>query len=377
MKIILVSRSWPSNDRSGVPLAAAEHAKILISDGHEVSIIGSYESVLFENLSGCDKYFVSSKGTGALHSYVSVDKKRLQDIYNQILPDLIIVEAWQTSLTEAAIDIALKRSLPVLVISHGISVHKFSNSWIDFFHAISWFPYKLRLKNRLRKINAITALDMESKSSRFYDRDLALRVNVPVIELVNTPINFASKIKLKSQRKLQIILIGYFSRVKNQMAAIDLFKELPGNLSLVFVGARTGKYYESCLKKVAKLGLESRVFFYEDHECNINEEISNSILMLSTSLTEVLSISLLEAMASGTPFVATSCGANSSLQAGVVTSNRECQKRSLLKIITDEDYWNTLSKQGILQYQARFKPNNVVKGLRNAVMRATSGRLNE
>ena len=165
MKIIVVSRSWPSNDKSGVPLAAFEHAKILINDGHELSIIGSYESVLHEKLPNCNKYFVSSRGSGALYSPVSADKKHLQDIFNQIMPDLIIVEAWQTALSDVTIDIAVKNELPILVISHGISIHKFSNSLVDICYAFSWLPYKLNLKRRLKKINALAVLDMESKST--------------------------------------------------------------------------------------------------------------------------------------------------------------------------------------------------------------------
>ncbi len=367
LKVIIVSRSWPSHEKSGVSLAAHQHAQILLDEGCDVSIVGSSITVLKETLNATNKFHVESSGSGTIYSKSRVNKPLLHEIFESIKPDLVIVEGWQTSLTDAAIDIASGRKLPLMVISHGISLHPFSNSLFDIARSFFWAPYRLRLKKRISNINALTSLDLDSKSPRFYDRDLANQLNVPVFNLVNSPINWRSNINDKSQRKKQIIVVGYFSYIKNQLAAIGMLAELPEDLKLVFVGPKKGSYYEKCVQLVVSKGLCSRVLFYDDNECNLAEEISDSLVMLCTSITEVLPISILEAMASRTPYVAPEIGAIPSLRSGVIVNDIDSQKDAIERLINDENYWNEISNKGAAEYEARFTLKNVSNQLMNAV----------
>jgi len=104
MRITVISRSWPSNERSGVSLAAASHVKILASQGHGISIIGASRTVLSENLPVQGRYHVSASGSGALYSPSRVDREKLAQVLRETRPDLVIVEAWQTALTDAAVE---------------------------------------------------------------------------------------------------------------------------------------------------------------------------------------------------------------------------------------------------------------------------------
>ncbi len=370
MRIVVVSRSWPSDERSGVSLAASEHVKMLLSEGHEVSIVGSFPSVVNENPQVSNKYCVSSHGSGALYSPAFVDRKHLSSIFIAEKPDLIVVEAWQTALTDAAIDIGFNMSLPVLMISHGVSLHKLSNSIFDILKAIAWIPYRFRLGSKISKLSAITTLDFESSSLRFYDRQVALKLGVPIVSLLNSPVNWMPNLNAVVERKSQVIVVGYYSPIKNQLRAIDLIRGLPNFLTFKFIGPKKGRYFKSCLKRVDNLGLGNRVSFNEDYEINIAEEISKSLMVLSTSKTEVLPLILLEAMASGTPFVATSVGAVSSLRAGIIADDISSQRVAISSLANDKYLWSRTSLIGRKEYESRYSYESISLNLEHAVKTA-------
>ncbi len=238
---------------------------------------------------------------------------------------------------------------------------------LDIFRSLLWFPYRLKLKSRISTISALTSLDLDSKSKRFYDRYIANQANLPVFNLVNSPVNWTFNLKSRSERENQIIVVGYFSYIKNQLAAIEVFAELPEDLKLIFVGPKKGRYYKKCIDRVIQKGLCSRVFFYDDTECNLAEEIAKSLVMLCTSVTEVLPISILEAMACRTPYVAPFIGAIPSLRSGVVVNDINSQKEAIEHLINDEVFWNDISNKGATEFAARFTLKNVTNQLINTV----------
>jgi glycosyltransferase involved in cell wall biosynthesis len=372
MRILVISRSWTSDESSGVSLIASEHVRMLLKAGHVVSIAGSYPSVLKDSLEVLYRFHIPSKGSGSLYSPSSVDVEKLKIAIEKSKAELIICEAWQTALTDRAIDIAYEMNVPVLMVSHGVSVHAFKNGFLDFARAILWFYYKCKkLPTRISRLAAITTLDEYSDSSRFYDRDIAKIYKIPIKLLVNSPINWRESILDFNHRKRKIIVIGYFSMVKNQLAALDLLASLPKDIELTFIGRKVGSYYFKCLKRVTDLGLNSRVKFLQDDECVIADEIANSIILLSTSITEALPVNLLEAMACGTPFVATSVGAIPSIGAGIIADNSIDQRNAILSLVNNFDYWTNLSQIGYNVYRTRYSQDHVRKSLLDAVETAT------
>ena len=368
MRITVISRSWPSNERSGVSLAVSEHVLMLLSDGHLVTIIGSHMSVVNESLNVYDKKYVKASGSGAIYSPAFVDLECLSNSILNSNPDLIVIESWQTSITDAAIDVAYEFKIPTLMISHGVSLHPYNKSAINILRSLAWFFYKkFQLPKRIARLSVITALDMSCESPRFYDRYLAHRFGIPVLPLVNSPINFSNTIKERSRRKKQILVVGYFSPVKNQLESLEIMSKLPLNLVFLFVGKRTGTYFKDCFLRAKALGIESRVSFLEDHECTLSEEIGNSLAVLCTSLTEVLPITLLEAMASGTPFVAPPVGAVPSLNAGIIVSGHDEKISAIIDLVNDELLWKKLSINGFFQYRNFFTREIVKKQLGVAI----------
>lgn len=373
MRILLVSRSWPSRERSGVSLVAAAHAEMLVELGHDVAILGSHKSVLQEMLPVSRRYHVQSSGSGALYSPAHVDHNAIAAVIKDFEPRLVVVEAWQTALTDAAVDVAYRHKVPVLMVSHGVSLHSFSCQLLDRIRALGWLAYRYyRLPRLISKLSVLTTLADKAPSPRFHDRDLAIRLGKPVQQLGNFPVHWRKNVKNRTQRKPQILVVGYFSAIKNQLAALDVMRRLPQEITLRFVGRRDGAYYQQCVKRVQKWGLAKRVIFVEDHECNLAEEIGDSLLLLSTSLTEALPICLIEAMACGTPFVATPVGAVPDLGAGLICITLEEQVDAVLAFLHDPSLWVQQSQQGLLAYRAGYTRERIKQGLAAAVSSANN-----
>lgn len=170
MNITVVSRSWPSNERSGVSLVAALHVKVLQELGHKISIIGSNKLIDKETICH-DKTYIRASGSGSLYSPARIDRNELRSCLIKSSPDLVIVEAWQTALTDSSIDIAYDLNIPVLMISHGISIYPYSLRLSDLIRFLAWWPYKVRkLSSRIGKLSAITCLDSYSVAPEYFCR---------------------------------------------------------------------------------------------------------------------------------------------------------------------------------------------------------------
>jgi len=375
MKIAVVSRSWPSNEHSGVSLAAAAHVRMLSELGYEVSIIGASSEVTHSNdMPVIYQFWVRALGSGALYSKARVDLKALRDAFLRIGPDLILVEAWQTSLTDAAIDEANTLGIPTLMISHGIAIHPHTSSLAQWFRAACWMPYRLfRLPSLLKKLSAITCLDEFSPSNRFFDRNLAQKMGLKIFPLKNSPIHFTEECVPREMRKPQILVVGYFSAVKNQIAAINAFNQLGLPIRLKFIGPRKGQYYGECKRLVSRLGLTEKILFVEDDECDLSEEIASSVLVFVPSLTEALPTVLIEAMACGTPFVSSAVGAVPCMRGGINTNENFLQVKAMEDLIEDASLWASYSLLGRLQYQEEFSYQRIKSQLDSAVKYCLKG----
>lgn len=159
--------------------------------------------------------FVSAQGSGSLYSIAKVNQEQVRVSLFSSQPDLVIVEAWQTSLTEAFVDIAYAHRIPVLMISHGIAVSPYQYDIAGIVRSIGWLPYRLfSLPKRLQRLSALTSLDIEAKSNRFLDRDIGFRLGIPIIRLVNSAFNAYEAYLPLHHRTRQVLVVGYFSPVK-------------------------------------------------------------------------------------------------------------------------------------------------------------------
>lgn len=375
VRVLVVSQAWPETQRTGVPLAAAMHVRMLAEAGCKVDIMGSHASIIREDLPAEQRFHVRSLGSGALYAPARVDRQALASALAASRPDVVVIEAWQTALTDAAVDVAHAAGIAVLMISHGVSVHPFTRSWTDLMRAWAWWVYRrYRLPSLVRKLSLLTTLDGYSRSDRFFDRDLARRLGVPVKTVANAPVHFARLFNPRVARQRKVLCVGYFSRIKNQLAAIDLLEHLPSDVILHFIGPKTGAYFAQCVERVTHSGWQERVVFSDDIECDVADEMARSMVVLSTSITEALPLVLLEAMASGTPFVATPVGAVTGLGCGLVANTAHDIAALVCSLLDEEPLWERHSRAGVECYTGKYSLDCVRQSLMDALCSVLSGR---
>jgi glycosyltransferase involved in cell wall biosynthesis len=82
--------------------------------------------------------------------------------------------------------------------------------------------------------------------------------------------------------------------------------------------------------------------------------MAESMIVLSTSITEAMPINLLEASASGTPFVARNIGAIPSLDGGQCCGDDVSMINEVGILCSSPSRWEFFSKKGLEQYRKEF-----------------------
>ena len=129
-----------------------------------------------------------------------------------------------------------------------------------------------------------------------------------------------------------------------------MLKHIPESIILRFVGNKAGSYYKNCKKYALSVGLEDRIVFSDDSECDLTNELAKSLLVFMPSLTEALPLTLLEAMAAGTPFVASSVGVTS-LKGGYYLPSVKLRKIAVQELIEEDSKWKKLSNEGLEHFK--------------------------
>jgi glycosyltransferase involved in cell wall biosynthesis len=132
------------------------------------------------------------------------------------------------------------------------------------------------------------------------------------IEVIYNPVDISkynkSSIKRKKGEDVTFINVARFTSVKNQSLLIDAFskvREQIKNVKLILVG--DGELRNAVEKKVAQNGLSDVVEFTGNIQ-NVAEKLRSADAFVLPSRYEGLPLTILEAMASGLPIIATNVG---------------------------------------------------------------------
>jgi hypothetical protein len=91
-KILVISRSWPPKERTGVSLAAHKHAQLLLNLGYEVAVLGAKDQTDLNDIGISNAAVISAKGTGAIYAPVRINKFELRNFstFNFVIKSLKI-----------------------------------------------------------------------------------------------------------------------------------------------------------------------------------------------------------------------------------------------------------------------------------------------
>ncbi|MGI2170512.1 glycosyltransferase [Shewanella sp. MF05960] len=135
-------------------------------------------------------------------------------------------------------------------------------------------------------------------------------------ERVNVKLKVISKFDLLPNN-YYLLSIGRINKSKNLMMLLTCIVDLPENFSLIIVG--DGPYLDNCIEFAKQNGIQNRVLFLGRIEhYKIKDLYVACDLYVSTSLTEGMSIALMESLACGTPALTFNTGeASTVIQEGL------------------------------------------------------------
>ena len=288
-KILLVSKEWSPEDRSGLGYSALNHENILKEINKDVVTVGLKKHKKDE--------FINIKNF--FHFLFNFKKilKKVDDVLNKYKPDIILVESLQTIISEIFLLRAFKQNIKTIIISHGISIYPYKNSIKYFLRFIIWLPYIFFLKKIIKNINIFMSLNIYSSSNRNFDTKLAKRFSKTIITYNNFSRfeNIKPENIKKSNSEKVILCIGYINHIKNQIDLVEVAKSLKNTdikIKIIYNSYDKG-YIEKLNKLINKNKLQNIILCF-DKNIILVDEISKSWLLINTSITEVSPLSLIE-----------------------------------------------------------------------------------
>ena len=143
-----------------------------------------------------------------------------------------------------------------------------------------------------------------------------------------------------------------YTVIKNQLSMIRQYyqSDASKNISLVCVGSQRNDYYQECQNLVSELeeryGHRDVKLLHGVERKDIPAIINKASLYLVSSTWEQYSISIIEAMSQGVPFISTNVGNSRLLPGGMTINNIDEMHSAIDALISDKVKYNKFSEAG-------------------------------
>ena len=350
MKILFTTFSYYP-ETSGVPVVVQYLAEGLANRGHDVSVVtcmNHHDYKRHETLNGVTIYRFDwgqtffKKKYGEYQEYIK--------FVTDFPKDVLILECLQCHTTDILLPYLDKMRSKVAIHAHGapgILMKPFG--WEgDVLHTIghthNWMRWKRYyghfFPKYASKIDIGICLSLCASDMDYLSRHVQ---RVCISENAANDIFFDENMKnqdvlefIKIKNKRYVLNISNYSERKNQILLMDAFAKTGlKDVSLVLIGSKPNTYYRKCVKYAEKLnakyGLDIQILHGIERSL-FPAIIKNADLFAMTSKWEEYPVSLVEAMAVGTPFFSTPVG-NAHILPGGITSRYDEEIPSLLKTL--------------------------------------------
>lgn len=386
MKILfLVESYYPKT--SGVPVVVQYLAEGLVNRGHDVSVATTSVKDLDteEVYNGVHIYRFSLRKT-LLKRYVGeIDRYR----------EFVISQHADANVFECSECVTTDVLLPVLSKLNGKKIfhsHGFAGKLLPLFrwnvnlkyslgNTYNWFRFKwyygYYFKKYVAKFDATICLSDIDSSKQWLEKNakklyvLQNAVDGMFLEATNKvnifPFNHFSKPYLVS--------VATYSKQKNQIGILHEFYKVKTDCTLVFVGPIETNYYDLLNSELGKLqakyGKGKKVYILlRIPRKEIPNVIGNASLYLCGSKFEEYSISLIETMSKGVPFISTNVGNARILPGGVTIDNISEMHTQIDRLLTDKKAYNKLSTAGKAFVSANCRRDKAVEKLEKIIIEA-------
>ena len=387
MKILFtVENYYPK--MSGVPVVTKYLAEGLLNRGYEVHIATkwvegrsqreNYHGVLIHRFR--IYHDIRKKPRGELNKY--------RDFIFTNNFDAIVCECGQCVTTDAVLPVLDKFNGKKILHSHGFSgmflkpfqiKSSFRNTIANTINYFNWKEYYGHwLKQYVNQFDTIFCLSEVDSSKAYLEQYAPNKVQI----LSNAADDIFFEYKENENPLLKyvpdignkyFVSVANYNEYKNQIGILTEYYQIPNNeYKMVFVGSRTTTYYKNLLREKDKLDAQ---FGKKDVYCLTGVErqdvpgiIKNASLYLVGSKFEEFSISLIECMALGTPFISTNVGNARILPGGKTISDISDMHNVIEEILSEPNLMYKYSKQGKSYTRDNCRISNAVKKLENTLL---------
>ncbi|PER45198.1 hypothetical protein COL26_20335 [Bacillus thuringiensis] len=285
------------DEMGGAQVHVKHLSMYLKKSGHEVTLLSGSETPIFSELQ--QSGVIYRKVPHLIRDIrVLKDIKALMEmrrILKEIQPDLLAVHSSKAGLLGRLAGWSL--GIPTIFTAHG---------WA-FTEGV---PHKKRIfYSLLEKIAGIVSAGIITVSN--YDCQLAIQnkiISPEKIKVIHNGVLDITKLKQVSQNKkqIQLIMIARFAEPKNHQVLVEVLSRLDTqDWNIRFVGE--GPLKKEIELEVKEKNLSNKVIFLGNRD-DIPEMLACSQIFILTSDWEGLPLSIIEAMRSGLPVIASNVG---------------------------------------------------------------------
>lgn len=366
MKILFLPENYFPNV-SGVPVVVKYLAEGLLAKGHDVAVATTSfkDEPLVDNINGV-KVFRFNMHKDWKHYYVG-DVNKYIDFVKQYDADVNILECSQCITTDLLLPhLGMLRGKKIFH-SHGFSGMELKPFALkgDLKHTVgntlNWLQSKIYFGSTFKKAMpyfdatlCLSEVDSSREYLKYYCKNSHILDNA-ADDMFFTDDNITpgciSKYATLANDKYVMCCANY-TVVKNQKDMIlQFFKsEASKTTSLICIGSQPTAYYQECVSLVAALKQE-----YGDRDVHLLHGVNRSdipsimreaSIYLVSSRYEQYSISIIEAMSQGLPFISMNTGNARILPGGVTINNIDEMHKQIDILMTDNAQHKTYSDAG-------------------------------
>lgn len=383
MKILLTTPTYPPFN-SGLGNAVRQQAKALIERGHEVVVAtgGERRATGEDPASGARIEVFAVSGAGWLVHPIRGDVDAYATFLGRGQFDVSVFNAWQTWSTDIPLGMLDQIAGRKYVYSHGLSTNLFFRfqPLRSALRWAAWRPYRWRLGARMQALDGVIFLADQGCDCRFDDLVVANRLGI-VHGVVPNAIFGAAAARLGAvpvprAHRCCLIAVGAYEPMKGHDFVLRAYARsfAKNRLRLDVFGQKFTPYTDDLRRLVDTLQLEPG---YVSFHQGVSDEAlvaryEQAIAVVSGSHTECQPLILLDAMATGTPFIARARGCIPALQGGNAVETEKDAASAIDRVVTDENLWTRLSKTGASAARTEFHPTVVGEKL-GLFLEATRG----
>lgn len=372
-KLLLLTFTYRPN-ADGVAEASTALASGMAAMGYQVTVVTSIVSGRHKSdfLPVIVEEFAIT-GFGFSEQAPPEEIARYQNFLREATFDVIICECFDAWPVQLAIPLLKHIQGVKILVSHGFSAH--------IWYPHSRFPWGLgawgrsllscfSFPKKLRMFDHAVFLSERRDFGRFFDHTLAHLSAYPRHSVVPNGVvpfptseNFANFRKIFGiTTKLCLLCVANYSERKNQLLTVRAFQRaaLP-DATLVLIGSNFNTY--STKVKLACADAHSRVLFLE----NVSRDLIcaaflQSDIFILTAKEETQPIVLLEAMATGLPFISTNTGCVSDFDGGIMADGEKHIASAIYKLGSNPDLRRRLGDAGRSQVMRRYTREKMIAG---------------